>query len=351
MSKIYNKLNNDFTQIPNAILQDTRISALAFKIYCYICFRIGRHSEWEFYNNEILQNCKEGRCSLMKAKKELIEYGYLEKLCQKHKTNGDFGGCDYVIYQEPKQQNLACADFTTTLEATTIPATSPKQSTNNNTDILSNNELTNTESNKKHNKKNKEEIDDKIKDNFNLIWNEFKEVLNDKNGEYNKTDENGNLIDTQHTHKCLKHIAKIKDEEINLVLIGTGLFALENKHKTSWIEKFSNFLYQKQWKLYLPEDKKMLKLISSNAILGLVYGINKKNAELRCEKASKFISQLYSDESLEQKRNIYQQFIDKVLEIIPYDGSQVMANVKTSPSKYFKLQSDELFGGDSEFGF
>ena len=148
MSKIYNKLENDFTQIPNTILQDARINALAFKIYCYICFRIGRNSEWEFYNNEILQYCQEGKHSLMKAKRQLIECGYLEKVKQNHKQNGDFGGCDYIIYKEPL--TLATSKIASTLEATSKIA-STLECTTNNKDTLINKEIKNKEPNKEKN--------------------------------------------------------------------------------------------------------------------------------------------------------------------------------------------------------
>jgi len=156
MSKFYNKLDNDFTQIPNTILQDTRISALAFKIYCYICFRIGRNAEWEFFNNDILNHCKEGKYSLVNAKKELIKYGYLEKVKQNHKENGDFGGCDYIIYKEP----VAMTEIATTLKPTSKIATTLNQSTNNK-DIEINKDLKNKELNKQ--KTNKKENPDILK--------------------------------------------------------------------------------------------------------------------------------------------------------------------------------------------
>ncbi len=101
MSIIYNDLQNDFTLIPNIILQDTRISGLAFKIYSYIAFRLGRNKEWEFYNREIISHFKEGRDSFMKAKNELLQLGYLEVVRQNKSKNGKFLGNDYIIRKNP----------------------------------------------------------------------------------------------------------------------------------------------------------------------------------------------------------------------------------------------------------
>ncbi len=101
MSTIYNDLQNDFTQIPNTILTDTKISALAFKIYCYICYRIGVSSQWEFYNDEIISHFKEKTTAFFRAKNELLKYGYLKKIKQNKAINGKFKGCDYSIHKNP----------------------------------------------------------------------------------------------------------------------------------------------------------------------------------------------------------------------------------------------------------
>lgn len=103
MSIIYNDLNNDFTLIPNEILQDARVSGLAFKLYSYIAFRLGRSKEWEFYNREIISHFKEGRDAVMKAKNELLDLGYLEIVKQNKSASGKFLGNDYIIRKSPKK--------------------------------------------------------------------------------------------------------------------------------------------------------------------------------------------------------------------------------------------------------
>ena len=130
MSKIVNEINNDFTIIPNTILQDTRVSGLAFKIYCYIAFRLGRNKEWEFYNNEILSHFKEGKKAFANAKKQLLEYGYLVKLGQNHNDDGSFAGNDYAIYTIP--QNAPYSQKGCAVEGATLKASTLKGDTNNN---------------------------------------------------------------------------------------------------------------------------------------------------------------------------------------------------------------------------
>jgi hypothetical protein len=103
MSTIYNDLDNDFTLIPNIILQDTRVSGLAFKMYSYIAFRLGRDKKWEFYNREIISHFKEGRDAVMKARNELLELGYLEVIKQNKAFNGKYLGNDYIIRKNPKK--------------------------------------------------------------------------------------------------------------------------------------------------------------------------------------------------------------------------------------------------------
>ena len=103
MSTIYNDLDNDFTLIPNVILQDIRVSGLAFKMYSYIAFRLGRDKKWEFYNREIISHFKEGRDAVMKARNELLELGYLEVIKQNKAFNGKYLGNDYIIRKNPKK--------------------------------------------------------------------------------------------------------------------------------------------------------------------------------------------------------------------------------------------------------
>ncbi len=222
MSKIYNKLQNDFTQIPNHILQDTRISALAFKIYCYICFRIGINAEWEFFNDEIQRHFKEGRDAFMKAKKQLMQYGYLQKVAQNHKGKNGFSGCDYIIYKEPNQ---------TTENQTTENQASDNTSTNN---IYINNIDTN---NIKYNISSVLEKQDNSNDEFNLFWKEWQSIINRK---------------TEVKKKAEKEFNKIKDKEkLNLALKNLKADIENKKIEPKFVKHLERWLRDEVWKEYL----------------------------------------------------------------------------------------------------
>jgi hypothetical protein len=119
------KTKHGFTQVPNEVLLDPKISGLAFKIYCYILYRMSLQSkydntsfEWSFFNKEMMSHLKEGRIAFYRAKQELIDAGYLQKIEQGRKNNG-FGSCLYKIFpfidnksQEP-QSEKETSDFVT----------------------------------------------------------------------------------------------------------------------------------------------------------------------------------------------------------------------------------------------
>lgn len=120
MSIIYNKLENDFTQISNTVVIDKNISANAFRLYSYMCYRIGANSHWDFFNHDIAKNIGLGRDAVIAAKNNLMEYGYLKKIGQSIRKDGTFGACDYEIFKSPYTRNPSSDD-----------PSSKNQSTNN----------------------------------------------------------------------------------------------------------------------------------------------------------------------------------------------------------------------------
>lgn len=204
MSKIYNEINTDFTQIPNTILQDSNVSGLAFKIYCYICFRIGRNKEWEFFNDEILNHCKEGRDAFRKARNQLIELGYLKKVKQNTKDDGTFGGCDYIIYKEPS------TDF--------------QSSDNPSTDFQSS---INKEINNKDLKKKEKEKNIKKENDFDSLWSLYGKIGNRKQSEksFLKVIKTVSIeILTKAITDYLKHLESIKKDDFYPI-----------KHMSTWL--------------------------------------------------------------------------------------------------------------------
>lgn len=139
MSTIYYDIECDFTQIPNHIILNPKISGTAKAIYFYIVMRLRQNAKWEFYDFDIMEHLKEGRDSFRNAKKELLEYGYLVKVRQNIGNDGKYKGCDYAIKKEPITENPTSA------KPKTDKPTSENQSTNNN---KQSNNINNKQSNK-----------------------------------------------------------------------------------------------------------------------------------------------------------------------------------------------------------
>lgn len=97
---IYNRLRNNFTQVSNSALLNTKLSAKAYKLYAYMCYRIGISESWEFNKEEILKHFKEGEIAMRSAFNELIKEGFLVRERVRN-DKGFFIKTDYIIYAEP----------------------------------------------------------------------------------------------------------------------------------------------------------------------------------------------------------------------------------------------------------
>lgn len=97
---IYSQLNNNFSQISNFALLDVTLSCKAYKLYSYMCYRIGLSDKWQFNKFEILKHFKEGESAMRSAFGELIEAGFLERKRIRN-AKGIFGKTDYIIYAKP----------------------------------------------------------------------------------------------------------------------------------------------------------------------------------------------------------------------------------------------------------
>ena len=131
MSTIYYDIECDFTQIPNHIILNSKISGTAKAIYFYIVMRLRQNPKWEFYDFDIMEHLKEGRDSFRNAKKELLEYGYLVKVKQNIGNDGKYKGCDYAIKKEPITENPTSAKPNTDEPTSEIQSTNNKKQSNN----------------------------------------------------------------------------------------------------------------------------------------------------------------------------------------------------------------------------
>lgn len=168
MTTIYNRIQNNFTQVSNLAGLNPNLSAKAFKLYWYMCYRIGTSSAWKFNKKEILKHFKEGRDSIYQAEKELIEVGFLRRI--QTRESGKFTTIDYEIFSEPVNSDSApLTEKPYTVKADTVmPYTEKTEHNNidisnkeyNNKDYSSSDSKTTTLENLKKYKKEKKYLSD-----------------------------------------------------------------------------------------------------------------------------------------------------------------------------------------------
>lgn len=106
MSKIMNNesefifdeiLSEGFTVVPNAILNDSRLTYTAIGVYASI-IRYKNIPGWKVYQSTLI-NSKNGKSKIQSAVKELIEAGYIEKI-QLRNDKGRMCGVKYIVHSK-----------------------------------------------------------------------------------------------------------------------------------------------------------------------------------------------------------------------------------------------------------
>lgn len=134
MGKMYIEQSN-FTQVSNNIINDNSLSYKAKGIYLHL---VSKPNGWDFYIDEIVKSSKDGKESVQSGLKELESAGYLKRTPAKSQENGKFTGYDYYIYNSKNRQPENPVDG----ETQRPENTSHSNTNNNNTDLLSNTEYT-----------------------------------------------------------------------------------------------------------------------------------------------------------------------------------------------------------------
>ena len=100
------KISN-FTTIDNGIFQDRRLTNSARGL---LVLMLSLPSDWDYSINGLIAICKEGRCAVRNALKELKDLGYLKinKLLP-NQTNSNVFEYEYVIYE--KAQDIESQDI------------------------------------------------------------------------------------------------------------------------------------------------------------------------------------------------------------------------------------------------
>lgn len=137
MAILYNQLRDNFTQIPNELLTDSRLSNGAKVVYCYVA---SKPTGWKVWNTEIQQslNIKDSG-TMSKYWKELIETGWIDRTRTKS-NNGQFsGGYDYELRITPIEVKTHIGEKPSLGENPIHSNTNLDSNTNINNNTISNN--------------------------------------------------------------------------------------------------------------------------------------------------------------------------------------------------------------------
>lgn len=99
MGILRNELKSNFTQIPNELLFDKRLSFGARILFCYLA---SKPDNWKIINQDIITNLNISSDSIAKYFNELLETGWITREREINEKGQYCGGYNYTIYSEPK---------------------------------------------------------------------------------------------------------------------------------------------------------------------------------------------------------------------------------------------------------
>lgn len=95
---IRRRYNRNFTVLPNAVLDDDRLSAEAMGVLCYLR---GRPADWHVELSHLSERFRIGRDKTQRVVAELVEAGWIKRERTRDPITRAFNGMDYVVYDEP----------------------------------------------------------------------------------------------------------------------------------------------------------------------------------------------------------------------------------------------------------
>lgn len=103
MSVLRNKRKINFSNIPNELIEDTRLSSNAFRIMCYL---LTKPDMWTVVNSDISKRTgvKDPK-TLSKCFKELLENGWVERERVRNDKGELKGGYNYILSESPLYPN------------------------------------------------------------------------------------------------------------------------------------------------------------------------------------------------------------------------------------------------------
>ncbi|WP_371346486.1 helix-turn-helix domain-containing protein [Ancylobacter sp. IITR112] len=95
---IRRRYNRNFTVLPNAVLDDNRLSAEAMGVLCYLR---SRPADWNVELSHLSERFKIGRDKTQRVVAELVSAGWIKRERTRDPVTRAFNGMDYVVYDEP----------------------------------------------------------------------------------------------------------------------------------------------------------------------------------------------------------------------------------------------------------
>lgn len=145
MTKIINLIRKCFTQTPNSVIIDQRLSDGAVRLFLYMS---SKPDDWSFNNSDIKKQLSIKRDeTIAKYFKELISSGWISRTA-KIKNGRPSGYFDYIIYPEPiipaTTKDADLLKKAATENADTEKPQLPQNSSFSNTEFDNNNKINNT---------------------------------------------------------------------------------------------------------------------------------------------------------------------------------------------------------------
>ncbi|KAA1039146.1 helix-turn-helix domain-containing protein [Macrococcus equipercicus] len=141
-----NKESGKYMILDKTAVEDPNLSLKAKGLHAYM---MSKADNWQFYETEIVKNCKDGRDSVRSGIDELVKAGYIVRNRQRD-DKGRLGGYDYDVYETPVQSGKTNVGKTNVGESNNGKTYIGKPDTNNNksnNNNLNNNNSTNNDLN------------------------------------------------------------------------------------------------------------------------------------------------------------------------------------------------------------
>lgn len=212
---------NEYQIIPRKLIFDTNLSDRARFVFCYMA---SKPNDWDFYMKPMANEIGYSEETLRKYINELVESGWLTRMCQKTKSNGTFGSVEYVLNENPVEYIK-----NTDTEIFRYGESPTQHNIDNNK--LNNNINIKEKINKKENKTEKEVFDE-----FRKLYKGTKRGLDTEFDNFKKK------------HKDYKQVLPIlkesylKQEEIRDIKTSKGEFVPQYANLQTWIN-------QRRWEI------------------------------------------------------------------------------------------------------